>query len=436
MPPVFPGAIVPSTPFRSPVPIPTLGTGDVTVTFDQAWLPYIIGACKALVAASTWDPPTQTDVANTIFAAYDLLKTLSGAAPPVPAVPFGCGDDCMGCAQLRFNGCVLEQFDCVTQLWVPVPTVGSCVPNTAPGGGITPPSPTKCQDYQLQFDANALTVLPFLVNSGDTLQINAIKGAGSDGTPTWFCPDGGIFFGGACVGGSFTSGSDPIPTSPHMSVLLKIGSNYYPFFTTTLFTVPGGVTNAQIYIGVNDASIGDDSGQYSIDFNYCNNQSAPVGSWRAHIDFTLNSGGFSVIPYGSGSAGVWTPGSGWVGSGNVNGGVYSHGVYIKLTLASATNVTSAETKGDWSSGGTTTPANVCFEFQDQGANNLIPTETFATMPTPTFDLSGSGHSGVDQFNLLVFDCELFTSCAGSSTVTDLYLAGTGTIPPELAAFSY
>lgn len=435
MPTVTLGAVVPAVPYPAPVPPPTgLGVSRVSVTIDAAWLPYVIGCCKVLTANSTFDPPDPGPALAAIKSAYDLLNDLSAAVPYQPCPDTGnCGCDCEDCMQLRFNGCQLQQFDCVTQTWVDVPTVGVCTPNSAPGGGMTPPGPAACQDYQLQFPANALTVLPFLVNSGDTLQLSSLQGAGSDGTPTWFCPDGGIFFGGACVGGSFTSSGDPINTAPHMSILVKIGANYYSFYTTSLFTVPSGVTNEQIYIGVNDSPISDDAGTYSLAFAYCNNQTPPTGTWRAHINFKLNSAGFISPSAVTGSGGLWTPGTGWVNDHfAISGDNSYYGVTKELILAASTTFTSARWVGAVETCGSepllgsfvSLPSGIVI-----GPNNIGDFEG-------AFDQSGSGGGTGTAIGFRLLNCYTGGAGTGSAVVTDLYLAGNGPIPPELAAFSY
>lgn len=336
-------------------------------------------------------------------------------------------------------GCLLQVQDCLTGQFVTIFDATKCFPNTAPGGGTTPPGAGVCQNYTMQFQANVLTVLPFVVNTGDVLTISSLNGAGSDGSPTWYCPPGSVFFGGACVGGQHTVSGDPLNTSPHMCIVIKIGSTYYPFFTTTPFTVPSGITNQQVFIGVNDAPIGDDAGTYSIAFQYCNNQTPPSGTWRAHINFALNSGGFSAVPLSPGpSVGLWQGGTGWTGTaGEPNSGAWVHGIYIKLPFAASHLITSCEVKGTQVQGSVNNSASNCL-YIDDGATFFIPTKTFATMPSSPFDITGSPSGAASPFVEIIFYDAEFGSPAtpGTSTLTDLYLAGTGTIPPELAPFSY
>lgn len=403
--------------------------------------PYYAAQLVGLIERAAWWFNYDRDNARTGRLVANLWKktlaSLKECTPPPPPDTGGCDCDCEDCMKYQQVGCLLQVQDCLTGEFVTIFDASACIPNPAPGGGITPPPPAKCQEYQIQFVAEALTVLPFLVNTGDTLTISSAKGAGTDGTPTWFCVDGEVFFGGACVGGAGFNSGDPVPTSPHMCAVVNIGSNYYPFYAGT-FTVPSGVTNEQIYVGVNDSSLGDDHGAYTVDFNYCNNQTPPTTTWRAHINFALNSGGFSPIPLSVGAAGAFSAGTGWTGTAATeSGGVYVHGVYMRLSLAAATDVTTVEIKGSKVDGSSINLGNTCFLIEDQSGNDLIPTKTFGTFPASPFDMSGAGHTGVTQFNVLLWDYEALTPGGyGSATLTDLFLAGTGTIPPELASFSY
>lgn len=439
MPTVTPGAIVPAVPYPNPVPPPlTLGVSRVAVTIDAAWLPYVIGCCKVLTANSTFDPPDPGPALAAIKAAYDLLNDLSAAVPYVPPSAAGsdCCDCCEDCMQLRYNNCTLQIWDCVQQVWVDVPTVGTCVTNPAPGGGTTQPPGGGCATTQLDAFADTLTPLPWAVTFGDTIDFTSVLGSGNDGGVQWYCPDGSIYFLGACAGGGGTSSGDPLNTTKHMALLLKIGSSYYPL-PSGVFTVPSGVTAVVPYIQVNDPTVSACHGKYTIAAQYCNHAAPPSTTWRAHIDFKTNSGGFAAIPLSTAQAGVWTPGSGWTNTQGISSGVYVDGVFMRLTLASATNVTSVEIKGSKVDGNHINPGNTCFLIEDQSNNDLIPTKTFGSFPTSPFDMAGTGHSSVTQFNVLLWDYEDNSpGTYGTAVITDLYLAGTGTIPPELAAFSY
>lgn len=249
------------------------------------------------------------------------------------------------------NPCLL-QAQCPDGTWDTIYDGALCFVNPAPGGGKTPPAAGKCQEYMIGFHANSLTILPFLVNTGDTLAITTLVGAGNDGTLNWYCINGQYFIGGTCSGGEFTVGTDPVPTANHMSCVLKIGSSYYSFNSGT-FTVPSGVVNEQIYIGVNDAPISDNSGDYAIDFVYCNNSAVPTVPWCHNSDFTVSPdawvapgypGGGGFCETGTLASGLWSSGNGWRGQLYHQGDCTDLSVltYIALDLGAPTALTNIQ----------------------------------------------------------------------------------------------
>lgn len=285
---------------------------------DPAYVDAFWGAILDLGAGFKW----ADDSAHTAILAsrrmrqmyYEMVENNCIPAPNIINSP--CPSCCEGCMAVRWNGCTLEEYDCSTQTWIPVPSINQpCVSNPAPGGGQTPPGPGLCQKYGLQFTADALTPLPFLVNTGDTIEVLAEVGAGTDGTVNWYCPDGSFFVAGACVGGGAPLTGDPLVGANHMSVVIKIGSAYYPL-VSGIFTVPGSVVNQQVYIGVNDATLSDNHGTYGINLNYCNNQAVTPGAWCHELDFTVSPQLFTPIQLSDGGSGftpfaTWLSGVGW-----------------------------------------------------------------------------------------------------------------------------
>lgn len=316
----LPGAILPAIPFPFPVPPPVLGTGRVMVSIDVGWLPYVIGACKVLTANSTYDPPTVADVVNAVKAAYDLLADLEDGyfrnpCPSLSGSVGASGDEVQMIRQNPTNPCLLEtSIDGVN--WCVFADFSKCVSTAGPGSGQPQPQPGGgCQTYDFLHRASDTTNLGVVVNTGDTLQLLSASGAGSDGTLDWYCSDGELFIGGACVGGQHTVGTDPLPTTNHMQLLWYINGVYYPV-TSTLFTVPGSVTNKPVYLVNNDSSLGDNSGQYSVSVQVCNNQAAS-GSWCHYFDFTQSPQGFSSFAINDANGQPFTPaqwvsGQGWV----------------------------------------------------------------------------------------------------------------------------
>ena len=374
---------------------------------NWGYITAFLGQMLDLAKWTTWerDPGQQATLVATVM--RQVYESIQLDSCPPPSNGGGCGCDCEGCMQFRQQDCLLQVFDCLTQQWVTIYDGSLCTPNTAPGGGATQPGPGKCADVTMKADAGAQTPLPWAVSTGDTLNFSNVSGAGNDGTAQWYCPDGSIFYLGACVGGGSPSSGDPLNTTNHMALLLKIGSNYYPL-VGGIFTVPSGVSGAQAYIQVNDPTLGSCHGTYTLTVEYCNNATPPATTWRAHIPFKTNSGGFVAIPLSTNSCGQWTPGTGWTNTTGISSGVYYDGVYIRLSLAAAVDVTSVEVKGSKADGNNINPANTCFFFQDQTGNDLAPQKTFGSFPASPFDMAGTGHPSVSRFDLFLIDYEYYT----------------------------
>jgi len=178
---------------------------------------------------------------------------------------------------------------------------GNGAPQPAAGGG--------CQTYHGMVSASGKYYVPTIVNSGDTVEILNMSGAGTDGIGVrWFCPDGPQFFAGTCVGAPSFDGADPLPGDPHMSLIVNIDGTFH-VAQGSPFTVPGGVVNGQLFIQVNDGNLLDNSGNYTFDVIVCNNQPA---AWTHTFDFTTNPGPFNPLSDSLvTNAAVWVPGDGW-----------------------------------------------------------------------------------------------------------------------------
>jgi len=141
-----------------------------------------------------------------------------------------------------------------------------------PGSGSEQPNPGGGQAcYQGQMPATGSWLVPTIVSAGDTVELTDAQGAGQDGTVSpWYCPNGQTFFAGACIGIAGVSGSDPLPTANHMSLLFKIDGTYYSAMSGPV-TVPGGVSNANVEVVVNDSVLSDNSGSYTFGVCVTNN---------------------------------------------------------------------------------------------------------------------------------------------------------------------
>jgi hypothetical protein len=189
------------------------------------------------------------------------------------------GDDLM-IRQNPDNPCLLES-SIDGQTWCAFADISLCLPTTGQQGGGAPQPPFGgCQTYHASMSSKDKYLVPTLVSSGDTLELTNFGGGWNDGTLLdWFCPDGTNFTLGICVPGTFTlDAGDPLPTDPHMSLIMEIDGVFYP--SGGILTVPAGVLNAQVTIQANDSSLNDNNGSISFDVAVCNN-TAPAG---AHIE--------------------------------------------------------------------------------------------------------------------------------------------------------
>lgn len=186
--------------------------------------------------------------------------------------------------------------------------------NNQPGDGAPQPQPGGgCQTYRASFPANNKWLLPTVVSTGDTLTFNNLTGVTNDGgSLDWRCPDGNLFFAGACVGTTHFNGTDPMPTVPHMRVIANIDGTFYDVLPGP-FTIPSGIANAQVYFQVNDSDITNNAGSIGFDVVACNNQATV---FHHVFNFQIDAAGFAPTPQNEGpgctAAGAnFTGGTGW-----------------------------------------------------------------------------------------------------------------------------
>lgn len=411
------------------------------VSIDVGWLPYVIGACKVLTANSTYDPPTAADVVNAVKAAYDLLADLEDGyfrnpCPSLSGSVGASGDEVQMIRQNPTNPCLLEtSIDGVN--WCVFADFSKCVSTAGPGSGQPQPQPGGgCSTYNFLHRASDTTYLGVNVNTGDTLQLISASGAGSDGTASWYCPDGQIFLAGACVGGQSTVSTDPAPTKYHMSLLWLIDGVYYPA-TGILFTVPSGVTNKSVYLVNNDSNLLDNSGQYSIGVQVCNNQ-AVGGVWCFEMDYHISPfGGSPQIFQNNGACGTPTQAWGhWVSGTGLQGSTYQE-------LDCATNGSLLDFVFDLGATKTISSGTLGGSFGASGGNNshsvsISNDPTFATGVTTLLFLAANNagsysenltSSGTGRYVRVYQDNNPNPGTPGAnSIVTSLLLRGTGTNP--------
>jgi len=167
--------------------------------------------------------------------------------------------------------CVI-QIECTPDNWEDWYNPLTCIL----GSGVAQPtSPTgqpgvgECQTYDAVLQGNGQWLLPVQVSSGYTIQVLGLTGAWTDGSGVWFCPDGQHYILGGCAGLQGFSGTDPLPSAYHGSLIAQIGASFYNPLTGT-FTVPSGITDENMIFQFNDSDITNNGGSISFQVKVCN----------------------------------------------------------------------------------------------------------------------------------------------------------------------
>lgn len=409
---------------------------ELDIPDDPDFFKLFYGALDALSNWYAYDRDTAKTgrlVARLWFKAIMSIRDCETQAP-IFCCESGCCEDCM---QFRQQGCLLQAFDCLTQEWVTVYDGSQCTPNPAPGAGANQPVGGQSAQTCLTAQANAQTPLPWAVSTGDTLDFTSLTGASKDSSLQWYCPDGSYYVLGGCGGGGAPSGSDPLPTTNHQALIMLIGSTYYPV-VPGIFTVPSGVANKQVYIQVNDPSLGTCAGQLSICVTYQNNAAPPTTSWCYKLDLTTSPRDFISFTVDDGCAdpvnnGVWSSSNGWQIPTYIPGCVghsQAQGT-LSLDMGIVTNITSVEIKGHYfgnASGARAINVRVLNSPPWSGGGSL-PVNYGGFGANTDFDLTGT--TGGTLARYIQLGCSDITPGLSSGPVfvfTELVLQGTGTSP--------
>lgn len=319
------------------------------------------------------------------------------------------------------NPCLLETSINGTD-WCAFADLSKCVPaGSQPGSGSPQPKPGGGQQcYHASFEASNKWLLPYQVNTGDVIVVTNTHGAATDGTPSWFCPNGQTYFLGACSGGTSTSGGDPLNTQPHMSLIAKIGSTYYNMYNASL-TVPSGVSNANVEFQLNDGTISDNYGNITFDVCVTNNAAA---TWSHEFNFLTGSQGFSRKLVGvTGWIGDYIAGTGWKVTAPSDAG-NCYGVACGIAVPSTTTLTSlyAEYTSTAALGGIcSTRMSLQTSTVDTGASHMqLFNSSAASGPFGPNFFSQSGASWIMCFG------SAFNT--GTCTLTKLIVTGLGVDP--------
>lgn len=298
----------PLSPFAHPVssyerPVPLVSVDpcdnpDLTVSFRSEWLPYILGSLKQLVLQSTWLTSDPDALQEVVGRAEMLLTCFSNAPRLVPDIirVEEMGLDMAICEQLRFQDGKLQGLCCGE--WTDItgqPAQGIGGPGQ-PAQGAPQPTPNGgTADYNGCFNSNGVWLIPTPLSTGDVVNLSGATGAASgDGGTIWNCPDGSVFFAGGCLAIGATIGTDPLPTTNHMSLIMFLDGDYYDLMAGPV-TVPAGVSNVQGFIQVNDDDLTNNVGQLCFNVEVTNNQ---LGTFSHDFDFTLTPAGWTVRDIG------------------------------------------------------------------------------------------------------------------------------------------
>jgi hypothetical protein len=297
------------------------GEGDqVCVTFAKAWLPAIRGALQQLLLQSTWDTTDEEALTAMLGRVFNLIYLFDEDAEC--AMPFDVRID-------PTNSCMLQKSTDGGETWDDVGSFYTCaygagqdaiqdaIEDGTLGGGSqpgpsAPPAPNECHNYHVTLKANDRWVCPFPVSSGYTVRVTNARGACWDGDTflgRWYCPDGKVFFLGACAGDVPYYEADPYQDGNHMQIVANAADEWGDPLTG-VWNIPAGVASQNLYIQVNDESLQDNQGTYDFDIEIC------TTGWCYYWDFTTSDGGW--VAYGG--LGSYALGEGW--QTVISGGAY------------------------------------------------------------------------------------------------------------------
>jgi len=429
----------PNSDFPRPVgsfqhPVPVVGVDPdaaplVFVSFNERWLPYIVGALKQLVLQSTWatDDPYTWGIEQ--FRAMNLLSYFARAQPINPAGSHFSGDIDVSnpCEFLRIHDGKLQGLCCFdpttgTTTWEDIPgQEGGFLPSGATQPGATErPAAGASKCYEVLLQANSQWILPFSVNDGDIITITDVNGAWTDGAINWYCPDGTPFVLGACVGAAGHAGGDPDPTDFHMQAIAVVGSAFYPA-TSGPFTLPGGTGPQSLILQANDGTLDDNRGSVSLKICVQSGATPPTSKWCYTMPLPLSDFGWQGIL--SPKDATYVPGDGWdsvVSSPD--------GTYVQIGYDFGTTVHITDFSVDFTCDNPFVAAFSGFGVGDNftGSDNLIAFSVPAAGPQ-TVSQSGLSWS-IDKLGLFL---QLAPSAGPTFTTaktTSVTLQGTGTNP--------
>jgi len=285
-----------------------------------------------------------------------------------------------------------------------------------PGPGGEGPGPGQSVDYCTTLQGGGKFILPVPVTAGSVLTISQRSGGWNDGTANWFCSDGANYSLGLCVGVGGFDGSDPLPSSKHMSLVVEIDGTWYD--TNSPVIIPAGTGSVDAVFQANDSSLGDNSGS----INFCVNvKNVTQPTFTHHFDFRdglhgweiRTSGAAAPFPYFNPGVGIQcdNPG-GPPGVGLFEIGLNMPGTFTGLTVRYVATVAD---NADGQHG----IYNIGAPF-----NWGSTVETFLASAVPNIDLTAVFTQPSEAIKLNADAASLDTSCV----ITDAWISGPGADP--------
>jgi hypothetical protein len=406
----------------------------ILVPKDRFHLAAFYGAIQALTYSQAWEKdPAHTAAAVSRVWQKIWLKLLEGPnCPDCAPGNLGGFEDEILIRQNPDNPCEIQSSADGIH-WCTFIDLSLCRPGSGqPGGGSTQPEPgggIQCYDFNVA--ASSAIVLPTVVSTGDIITIAKADGAGNaSGEFDWRCTDGQLYFAGTCQEAKTHDGGDPDPSLYHGQIIMLIDGTYYSAIAGTAFTVPGGISDAQVTLQANFPLPGA-SGSYQLNVCVQNNQ---LPTWLHVLDFRTGTNGFVpwTAPLVSGSDGSFSGGTGFVhGDGEVAAVNNWYRSVLIQRLFSA-RITHVEMRFTRSGMATNQPHTDLFTLICNGDGSV-------NLETQDFDASSNGTDialvwdGDYVTNGLILQCVASfygpaSTFAGSATILQVTIGGLGPDP--------
>jgi len=310
----------------------------IEVPNERYHIAAFLGALQHLASAIYWQDDTAHTAKDVALVWRDIIDAVER-------------DNCEDCPEPPKGEEVIEDMgirvDCDCNVWITCPDGSEMQIATKDmiglpaqtGGEDTPPDAGQCKTYHATLNGNSTYYAPFVVSTGDTIEItNAIGATYDPAGGIWFCPTGNQYFAGQCVPQTYTAGGNPVPAAFTGKIVAKIGATFYDVFNG-VYTVPAGITNQPVTFQINYASIASSGGQVTFDLRYCNNA---ANHWTHTFDFTLSNYGWTIPSGFTNVPCVWQAGIGWQSNQCVNlfgtGALYTL-VSLQKSLSSPRTIT-------------------------------------------------------------------------------------------------